>query len=818
MCGTTGPFRLAGSLFGLAIVAFCSHAVSAQSALHGFATGGAARAWEQWSSALEAVLDRDEEGTEQRFENLLALDPSPLRLALLSDHTVKRTSLGGAVLLLEQDLESGALGANAERVGELLEVGREQLNQAGDVFYFCQIGRFDVAAANLKALLGANPDPVALLEFTEQVPRRRVILVQLMDSPVVGDLVREYLRLLDEGEVLVKADPTRIRHNVERLGGPPRAFENAVSALEDSGEYAVPFLIEALRDSSRAELTQPILRALPKIDRPALNPLVMALRVPNDVIKRYAIDTLGMIGYRQPLPYLLQITESEEESTEVKQAAAAAISRIHDRHARTPNPSAAAAFYELAGQYYDDQPSLAADPRLDAANVWYWRDDILWNVKVPTAIFNEIMAMRSCEEALRLDPGHAAALSLWLAANFRREAQLPLGEQDPTRPPNYPPASYFAQSAGAEYCLQTLARGLADGDPAVALGAIEALSKTAGPASLVSPEAGRPPLSDALTFPDRMVRIRAGLTLGRARPLTPFEGYQNLMPVLSEALMLHAGARNALVVDPDEPSANALAAALRNQGFEVLIDAGLLSGLQRAREELPGIDVIFVGSNITAPALEPGLAAMRDDFRFAVTPAIIVIKPGDTEAVEQLVRKDHRLEAVAVQPSAGEIARAIASVSRAVGTQAITPEVGAQLAAEAAEVLKGLALTNNPVFDVSDSETALLVTLENPSLALRLSVAEVLGYLGSTRAQEAIARIALDETEAPETRVKMFAALAEAAKRRGNLLGEALVERIVSIAEADEDLAIREAASEALGALNVPGGPASEIIRNQYRG
>ena len=60
--------------------------------------------------------------------------------------------------------------------------------------------------------------------------------------------------------------------------------------------------------------------------------------------------------------------------------------------------------------------------------------------------------------------------------------------------------------------------------------------------------------------------------------------------------------------------------------------------------------------------------------------------------------------------------------------------------------------------------------------------------------------------------------LAEAAKRRGDLLSPELVKQIVTIAEGDENMTIREAASCTLGALNVPGEPASAIIRNQYRG
>ncbi len=784
-----------------------------------FITGPAARAWERWRAAMQAILDRNAGQSEAAFAGLLELDPSPLRVALLADYTVQRTAMGGAVLLFEQDLDARSLGPSGSEVAERLLAGREQLNEAGDALYFSQIGRFDVADANLRALLESQPDAVALLEFMDQVPRRREILITLVANPTVGEAVREVLRLLDRGELTIKADPTRIKENIERLDGPPRAFENARAALQDSGEWGIPFLIQTLRKPSRAELLLPIVRTLPTIDRPAVNPLVMALRVNDQATKRYVIEALGALGYAQAVPYLLKLHADPQTPAEVRQAVDEALDALRARGvAVPPGLSVAQAFLNLAEDYYADKRSLAADPRLDTANVWYWRDDFLQNVEVPTVIFNEIMCMRCCEEALLAAPDLKPALALWLAANFRREAQLLPGARDATRPPDYPPASYFAQSAGAEYNLMVLARAVDTNDPAVAMGAIAALRATAGPASLVSGEGGRLPLAEALSLPDRMVRIRAGLTLGWARPLAPFVNYQNLMPVLSESLMMHSGARSALVVDPDAASANVVMGQLRAQGFEVRSDAALFPGLQKAREELPALDLLVVASDIRDPGLAEGLVAFRGEFRFASVPTIVVQKSGDTDLVRDLVRADHRLVSIPMNPTENDVAKAVALVSRAVGAQAVTPEIGRELALETAEVLRLLALTNNPIFPLGDAEPALLSAFGSDDLELRVAVAEVLGYLGSTEAQRVIAVAALDPDEPEDLRVRMFAALAEAAKRRGNLLPADVIQQLVALVEKDPNMALREAGSRALGALNVPGAPASEIIRNQYRG
>lgn len=805
--------------FLLLVVAFFGlPRASAQLSEDEFVSGVAQTAWSYWQTGLQALLARDTEASEAAFGQVLALETSPLRLALFAERTQRRTRDAGALLLMEQDAASNALGANARQIYELLEVGREQLNQADDGWYFASIGRFGVARANFEALIASNPDPVALLEFADRAARRHEILVQLADHPELSSAAQAILRLLREGERRIKADPVRIRQNIERLAGPPRAFENAVAHLRDSGEYAVPFLLEALRDRERRELTQPLLRTLPLIGRPALNPLVMCLRVDDQSIQEALVRALGQIGYFQSIPYLLALRDSKSTAPGLRAVIEAALSDLADRGVQIdPGMTAAEAFYRLADAYYRDAEPLAADPRLATANVWYWRDGLPQNIEVPTPIFNEIMAMRCCEEALLLNADLKPALALWLAANFRREAQLEPGARDATRPDPYPSAAYFAQSAGAEYCLRALARAIDDTDPVVALGAIEALRKTAGRAALVDGVEGRHPLAEALSFPDRLVRIQAGLALGAALPTEPFHNSQNLMPVLADALRLHAGARAALVADPDERSANALAAQLRALGYSVIVDANLLTGLQKVREQTAGVDLFVLGSNVSAD-LGASIAQIRSESRFSQLPVLIAARPEHESMVRELVRGDHRLAQVSGEAGPETLEVIVARLTRATGTTPVTAELGARLALDAAGVLRRIGETDNAVFKVAEVEGALLEALASPDPELRLAVAGVLGFVGSAAAQTAVAEIALNEAEPEPMRLAMFTALAEAAKRSGNRLPEPLVQRLIAVAEGEPNLAIRSGASEALGALNLPSSPASAIIRNQYRG
>lgn len=786
----------------------------------GFVTSTVAEAWTRWHAAMRALLAKDAAASDKAFAEFLATQPSAFRTALFAERTVRQTAEGGAILLLEQDAEAGALSDSGKKVAELISIGREQMNQADDGWYFASVGRFDVAAANFRALVDSRPDPVALLEFADRVPRRAEILIQLSGHPEMGPSVAAILRLLARGETLIKSDPARIRDHIERLAGPPRGYETALEHLKESGEYAIPFMLEYLRNPAKTHLIQPILRALPLIDRAALNPLVQALSLNDASTLQYVVRSLGRIPYPQALPYLLKLRDNPKSAPDVKRAVNDALADLRSRGIDLDhNVTAARLFIDLAEAYYDNRASLAADTTLDEANVWYSRDDILVNIPVPTPIFNEIMCMRCCEEALRLDPSADQALSLWLAANFRREAQLAEGLSDKTRPDNYPAAAYFAQSGGARYCLQALARAVDDADPAVALGAIDALHKTAGSASLTASDGDRVPLADALLFPQRLVRIRAGLALAAADPRQGFKGDQNLAPVLAEALMLHSGARNALVVDPDSSSANSAAAALRSEGFTVLTDSSLFGGLDKARTQMPGVDLLLLASDVVDPALQPGLTRLRDEFTFRAVPVVIIAKPADRGLVRKLVRADHRLSQVVPNDSPESVIAAVNAATHATGGPLIGPELGAALAQEAADALRMLAATHNPVVDLRRVEPALVAAIgSTKDPLLRVTIGQILGYLGTPAAQEAIARIALDPAEPEDARVAMFTALAEAAKRGSSQLGEASVATLIDIAEKDENLTIRTAASRALGALNLPSNKAGDIIRNQYRG
>ncbi len=781
-------------------------------------------AWSTWEDAARALEHEDMSGAATALDKVLGLNLSDLRLALMADRT--------GTIRLEAWAANDDAPDGVKAVTQKIEAGRRQKTLAEDGWHFAQIGRFRWADAQFKALVESNPDSVALLELARQNPNRHLTLIKLLNNTDVGPSAAQFLKVLEQGEELLRTNAYEITVNIAKLLGTPREVHNASMRLRDSGEYAIPQLIQALQNPSEPGLTPAVIQVLPQIGRSALNPMCIALNMEDDITRGVLIDAAGSIGYKQVLPYLAKVAANDKASAQVRSAASQAMVAL----GHGGNADVAGMFYQLGEQYYDGIDSLRADPTVDMANVWYLRDGGLRYIKVPRNVFVDIMAMRCCEEALIANPSHTAATALWLAANFRREAKLalgvesdkpnPLAVKDGTKPDHYPRAIYFARAAGPMYNHMVLARAVKDRDPGVALGAIAALAATAGGKSLVGAEDVKQPLVQTLSFPNRQVRIKAALALARAMPETPFAGAQNVVPVLNEALA-QSGRRAALVIDPDNNLRNKFQTLLRILGYE----CGVGSNVHQAREHgskasLTAYDLILVASDVGEPDLLTTINDLRRQFETAATPILIVAKSDGVTKASRIARGAAGVEVLLSEvidmgDSAQiqkQMAERLGRASQALGMNPLDVDLSLSLALEAAEVLRDIAESHLKVYDFSRAVPALVTTMESRSEVLRIACAHALALSASAPAQSAIAEAAMNADRGSDERVAMFGSLAESARRNGNLLGGDLVGKLIDFTLNEQDLILQGAASKALGALDLPSNKASEIIRSQHRG
>jgi HEAT repeat protein len=701
-----------------------------------------------------------------------------------------------------------------------------------DFLHFVKLGRFKIANAYGGALLANDKlDPVALLDLADKYHNSVETLITITGHGILGKNAQGILDVIHQGEFARRKDPERIKTNIENLGGAPQVEFNAIQNLRRSGEYAVPWMLSALSNKEQESLHARIIRALPQLDKAGLNPLVVALLgTEDDVLRTTIIQVLGKLGYFQPVPYLKAIVEDQKRSEAVRMEAQEALARIAKQQGRSVDRPAPELFVELAEQYYANSGSVQADPREDIGNIWFWRDNYLQAVVVPRRIFDEVMCMRSCEMALHLLPNKEEAVALWLAGNFRREAELGLSveseeavpadaEHDKTRPANFPRSIYFARAFGPHYAQMVLARALKNVEPAVALGAVAALTVTAGADSLIGSGDLNQPLVQALTFPDIVVRTKASIALGNALPKSQFQGSHTVVPVLSQALSL-TGQRGMVVVDPGEETRNALQGLIRTLGKTeplVVAEAQLLPALQRARRELPTVDAIFLATDIKDPDLEAGMATLRREFLFQSVPVILVMKALQTQLAERIAEKDPGVGRILVAgtalPSQQDIAARLEEVASRVGRTPVDEQLALQLAFSATETLRMIAVSNSQVYNFNEAEPALVAALRHPSEELRIKAASVLALAVSDTAQQAVAGLAMDEKQSQGLRIAVFGSLAESAKHNGNKLRQEQIDGLSKQAVTEQNLVIRTAASKALGALNLPSIEASKIIQ-----
>ncbi len=292
-------------------------------------------------------------------------------------------------------------------------------------------------------------------------------------------------------------------------------------------------------------------------------------------------DVIGLIHNPEAAPYLLRVIQDPNVSESVKGSVAVSLSQL----GVDPRTPAGDAFFNLARRYYYNSATITADNRNPVAYVWTWADDKgLVRTEAPQGTFNDIMSMRSAEQALKLGADDDAA-SLWLAADNKREVDLKPGET-PSVVYADAPADYFNGRLGTRYVNKVLDRALNDQNAALAMKTIKSLQQMVGPSNMS--ESG--PLIDAMNYPDRLVRFEAAMALGSALPQAPFVGQQQVVPLLAEAVA-QTGIANVLILAPSQSVQTELEGALKAYG----VKTGLTADSAIAESvKLPSINVILL--------------------------------------------------------------------------------------------------------------------------------------------------------------------------------------------------------------------------------
>ena len=690
------------------------------------------------------------------------------------------------------------------------------VNQADLFLHYSLLGDQRLAHDYGQAILRTKPEPVTLLHAFEQAANGRHIFQILIDNQrnqTLRAVSAAIEHLLVRGHLAVARNPWRIKAAILAMDHSPRAFVVARQRLTAAGEFAAPFFFHYLNTPGHRALAPYIIQMMSNIGKPLLNPLVCELSTPVVTEKIQIVNVLGNIGYKQALPYLLQIVQSSASGPDLKAAARLAIAKI-DPRGRLSRRSAAALYMWLAWGYFDQAPGLTVNHPGEATNpVWYY-DPKVQNVAgamVPTPIWKDLEAMRACEASLRLDPNNGQAISLWLAADLRREVDLPEGATDPTHPATAPPAHYYALAAGPAYLNPALSIALHTHNNRLILKVIRALEQTGGVHGLIGDGRAPTPLIQAMSCPDPQVRLQAAFALAAANPRHSFTGAYEVVPLLADALA-QTGKPTVVLVDPNPQRRNHLAGGLSPR-YHIVATASLAPALARSRH-VPYLAFLLITGRRAVGQMErmPMLAP-----RFTYTPTLLLAPPAAVGALRLRYVSEKTFAVLPVGAPVSLIEQTYQRILRRVKAMPPSGRQSLQDALEAAHLLKLIALNRASIYRADAALPALGQVLRSGNRKLAWAAADVLGRMQSPQAQQLLAAAALSGTGSAATRAHWFTDLAWSARNMGDHLNHVQIRRLIHVVAHGSVPTVRIAAAEALGALNLPSNQASVLIRAQIR-
>jgi hypothetical protein len=524
------------------------------------------------------------------------------------------------------------------------------------------------------------------------------------------------------------------------------------------------------------------------------------------------ISALGDIDYDVAVPYLARLAAASNVPAEIHTASRNAL--FHMGIDRNTPLQTSGLFYNLSEKFYYGKSDIA--PATDKTSyIWYWTSDLgLTRRDVPTPIFNDLLAMRAAEYAMKLDASNGAAVSLWLDANTKREADLPAGQIDITHK-NDPDANYYNVSAGADYLNDALARATRDRNPAVALKLCNSLRNITGQANLGGDAIT--PLMQALYFPNRQVRYAAAFALAQSLPSKPFAGSDRVVPLLVEAVnqtnkpgvLIVAPASGASLTDAD------LRDAVQSLGYPV-IAASNPTDAAAAAISLPTIELIIISEDSDVRKmvdLEQNIARLQG--------ASMLVLTHTPESPYAVASATDLLMNAAVMPLKNvlkdELKADIEAARQHSGTAVMSEKDAASYSLQAAALLEKLAITRGHALDVSVAEGGLLTALSDARPQIASAAGKVLATLSTTSSQNGLAMKANQASTPAEVRVSLYQSLAESAKHIGNHLDAAQIVDLEKVVSTSTESAVRDAAAEARGALNLPADQARTLILRQSR-
>lgn len=725
----------------------------------------------------------------------------------------KRTSLvlSGALIIgacvspaRAADDKPTAIQKAVEEYGKFFRPPTTPLEYWAAMRYEMAVGKYGLANTFLKGFLDQKPTDQDLLKIEQEEGMAGFLRLSVV--PEMRATARPLIQRVTEVVRKRVSDPVRIAKYIGHLNGSKEEHAYALDQLRAAGPFAVPYMIQAIRETDDLSTRGLILASMRSLYRDSVPPVIAFLepapgvqeRDDIPVLRVQMIQLLQARGDERVVPSLWYLAASPIQPDYVRQAATRALAAFEHKSVDRL-PPANIALTRLANDYYEHKVRFPTD----RVTIWQWTGNsfVLPPTVATPSQAEEYYGVRFAKQALDLDrrdrQAQVALLSLALEKAVER-AGLDRTLAAASR------VHELVKVVNPELLMAVLDRALAERRLPTILGAVRALGDMSEVRALRGTEGKAPVLIRALHYPDRRVQMAAADAILRVPAEPPAAASGQVVEVLRRALGSDSHAR-AIVADGNGDRASAVARAVRKAGYDVTVahtGRELVGALQQASD----VDVVLVDHALPAPQLPWLLGELRSDIYSGLLPVLVTLPPKEvSEQRETDLRRfvaryrNVWLADTTLNPDA--LKRTLALRIAEAGGKALSSDERTNQRALAMLWLKRIATGEKTGYDIRPAEEAILEAMRSPDVGI-LAI-EAAGRLPDSKAQQAIADIVL--TGAPKLKPAAAAELARHIQRTGLVITPAQRQDLEAMFTVTQEPALRSGLARLLGVFRPDG-------------
>ncbi len=664
-------------------------------------------------------------------------------------------------------------------------------------------------------LLSVNKDAEALQKFKAAVaadPSRedayriwketdsRIWAAMMVKNDNLSKVATRFLRLAQVERKRRSSDSDLIKGLVEKALSDDYETRSAadVKLMSDHGDYAVPYLLDALGNVDEDDQQTYAILALDQIGRDATLPLVAALASENAVLRRNIAAALLYIGDRRALPALKRLAEKDEDGA-VRDVANRAIAKIAGNNVL---PASLDLFLRQSNGFLRGDVSLLQDGDI-LDGVWSFRDGKLVHRKVPAVIYPLELAKDAAYSALDVDPSSEAALVALTRAYVAEKAVVDAASPDEEAlvalKPSIAELGRTVAVAGASAVRKAFQQNVADKMIPAAVESLRTLAKLEDPTNLQGS-----PLLDSLQNPDKRIRYGAAVALaGMDAKLSDAQRGQ-VVADLGQAV-LEQSHRVVKVIDPND-SNRTQAETANSETTGLIVDASgsTASGLGDIAKFPP--DVLVVNEQLDTFLVNDVLDFIADRPHLKNVKVVLVTK---NKAAAQEAYGDKIAGYIEGAVTGAGLATAIDEVLKGADLGA-DRKAADRVASDAAAALAKLDPTAYPVAAASAS----LIQAAKRGEGVAVQSLEALGHAAGVDQLAGIVEVMAAAKDSPKIAGAAAHALGRIMARLGKV-DQASVDALIQVAsDSAADEGLRAAALSALGQAPILPGTRAKLLRD----